>query len=183
MGTEQVFHWYTSSMKYLHRDLLTKALSCEFLLFTIFTICFKIVHPKVGATLCSARGLGDTRSGGSPLPGDGTSLRLIDTFRLLLFLDSPRSPSLLMGLISGGNIESSLVLVSSRYRLRALPVMDACKKKSQKSQGITRQSWVKMEIETSTRTHKHLTSHEHRARLEAEAKAGQCGSRCLACQI
>lgn len=92
---------------------------------------FKTVHSNVESfpnrsTLWSARVVGDKISGGSPLFWDGMSLAPGGRYSLLWFLDS-WIPSFLMGLISGGNIESSLVLVSSRYRLRALPVMDAWK--------------------------------------------------------
>lgn len=62
-------------------------------------------------------------SEGSLFPWAGLSLA--DKFKLFWILDSGTS-SFRMGLISDGNMESSLTLVSSRYRLRALPVMDAC---------------------------------------------------------
>lgn len=81
-------------------------------------------HSLNRTTLCSARVVGDKISEGSPLPCDGTSLAPVDMFRLVSFLGS----SFLMGLISDWNIESSFVFVSSRYRLRALPVMDAWKR-------------------------------------------------------
>lgn len=76
-------------------------------------------------TLCSARAVGSKLSELSPLTLDETSPAPVDMFSLLLFIVSPWLPSLLIGLISEGNTESSFVLVSSRYRLRALPVMDA----------------------------------------------------------
>lgn len=74
------------------------------------------------STLWSARGVG-SKPRGSLLPWAGLSPA--DKFRLFWILDSGTSSSL-TGLISDGNMESSLTLVSSRYRLRALPVMDAC---------------------------------------------------------
>lgn len=67
--------------------------------------------------------MGNTPSEGSLFPWAGLSLA--DKFKLFWILDSGTS-SFRMGLISDGNMESSLTLVSSRYRLRALPVMDAC---------------------------------------------------------
>lgn len=76
-------------------------------------------------TLCSARAVGSKFSELSSLTLDETSPAPVDMFSLLLFIVSPWLPSLLIGLISEGNTESSFVLVSSRYRLRALPVMDA----------------------------------------------------------
>lgn len=67
--------------------------------------------------------VGNKPSEGSLFPWAGLSLA--DKFKLFWILDSGMS-SFRMGLISDGNMESSLTLVSSRYRLRALPVMDAC---------------------------------------------------------
>lgn len=56
---------------------------------------------------------------------DNPSLAPVDMIRLL-FLD-PWIPSVFIGLISESDTEFSLVLVSSRYRLRVLPVIEAWK--------------------------------------------------------